>query len=147
MATQLRLSESTRSTTMSEEEEDEEEKLVVEEVTKMADIVMEYRSTLPHHLNSTLSSLFVSLRSSLSLSSDLDFFLGEESCSGNSNRESAAANGETTTADVKLINEKICCNISALPKVLKRMNECISRIDRFVSPDEIVHPTFKRKTS
>ncbi|KAK9749396.1 hypothetical protein RND81_02G123400 [Saponaria officinalis] len=153
MASRRRNGESTRSATTSDDEEDDDEKLE-EVVAEMAEKVKEYRSTLPNHLHSSLSSLLSSLRPTLSLSSDVSLHAsssrsylgpGAESCSDNSNRETAAGDGERTPDDVKLLNDKISSNISAMSKVLKRLNDCISRIDSLASSDPTIHPSFKRK--
>lgn len=46
---------------------------------------------------------------------------------------------------IRLLNEKISSNASAMPIVLKRMRECISKIDKFDSQNLTIHPAFKRK--
>uniref|UniRef100_A0A2N9FIR8 Uncharacterized protein n=1 Tax=Fagus sylvatica TaxID=28930 RepID=A0A2N9FIR8_FAGSY len=43
------------------------------------------------------------------------------------------------------LEDKISSNVSAMPIVLKRMKECISRIDKLDSNNGIIHPAFKRK--
>ncbi|KAH9604109.1 hypothetical protein KSS87_010449 [Heliosperma pusillum] len=139
-----------------EEEEGDEEKLE-EEVAEMAKKVKEYRSTLPNQLKSKLSFLLASQRPQFSLSSHVSpsraashephLLQGAESCSENPNRELAAGDDDRTADDIKLLTDKISNNISAMPKVLKRMNECISRLDKLISSNETIHPAFKRKKS
>ncbi|XP_074263314.1 uncharacterized protein LOC141586089 [Silene latifolia] len=139
-----------------EDEEDEDEEKLQEEVAEMAKKLQQYRSTLPEQLKSTLSSLLASQRPPLSLSSHASssgaspgphLLPGPESCSENPNKELAAGDGEKTAEEIKLLNEKISNNISAMPKVLKRMNECISRLDKLISSNETIHPAYKRKKS
>ncbi|KAL9245380.1 hypothetical protein vseg_019041 [Gypsophila vaccaria] len=128
------------------EEEEEEEEVVEEEVREMAKKVKEYRSTLPTHLHTCLSSLLSSLRPTLTLSPHL--LPGVQvSCSHynpNPNGESSSSSS-TPDDDVKLLTDKIASNISAMSKVLKRMNDCVSRIDSLHSSHPTIHPTFKRK--
>lgn len=46
---------------------------------------------------------------------------------------------------IQLLKDKISSNVSAMPIVLKRMKECISKIDKLDSNNGIIHPAFKRK--
>lgn len=46
---------------------------------------------------------------------------------------------------VQLLKQKILSNASAIPIVLKRMKECMSRIDKLESHNGFIHPAFKRK--
>ena len=65
---------------------------------------------------------------------------------GNSSAEVEANNDEQQNRDkVQLLKDKISSNIAAMPKVIKRMNDCISRIDKLVSSEVTIHPAFKRK--
>lgn len=48
---------------------------------------------------------------------------------------------------VQLLKQKLSSNASSMPNVLKRMKECISRIDKLDSCDGVIHPAFKRKRS
>ncbi|CAL5401010.1 hypothetical protein CsSME_00023918 [Camellia sinensis var. sinensis] len=51
-----------------------------------------------------------------------------------------------TAEKTQLLKQKISSNVSALPLLLKRMKECISKIDNLQSSNEfIIHPAFKRK--
>lgn len=74
-------------------------------------------------------------------------YTGAGSSLPNSSTELEVADGEKTPDEVQLLRDKISSNISAIPKVLKRMNECISKIDKLVSSNETIHPAFKRKKS
>ncbi|KAJ8441523.1 hypothetical protein Cgig2_026324 [Carnegiea gigantea] len=136
------------------DEEEEVEKLE-QEVKQMADKLKKYRSTLPDQLKSTLTSMLASQRPILSLP-DPDgsepgtsgvLPRGAESGPGNSSGVLTSDSDEKTPDDVELLRDKISSNISTMPNVLKRMNECISRIDKLVSSNETIHPAFKRKKS
>ncbi|KAH7577897.1 hypothetical protein JRO89_XS01G0313200 [Xanthoceras sorbifolium] len=53
---------------------------------------------------------------------------------------------EQKTADkILLLKEKISSNVSAMPIVLKRVKECIYKIDKLDSYNGIIHPAFKKK--
>ncbi|XP_057533536.1 uncharacterized protein LOC130811306 [Amaranthus tricolor] len=147
----------------SEEEGDEDEEEVgedeiqklEEEVKKMAKKVEEYRSTLPNQLKSSYSSLLSELRPTFSLLDQIDIaepgtssgpHSGPVFSNGNSSAEVEANNDEQQNCDkVQLLKDKISSNIAAMPKVIKRMNDCISRIDKLVSSEVTIHPAFKRK--
>ena len=46
---------------------------------------------------------------------------------------------------IQSLKERISSNASAMPVVLKRMRECISKIDKLDSQNLTIHPAFKRK--
>lgn len=47
---------------------------------------------------------------------------------------------------IEMLKNKLLNNASAMPNVLKRMKECISKIDKLESCNGvIIHPAFKRK--
>ena len=50
-----------------------------------------------------------------------------------------------TEEKIRLLKEKISSNISAMPIVVKRMKECISRIEKLDSCNGIIHPAFKKQ--
>jgi len=81
------------------------------------------------------------------MSTDCFCHTGAEPGPGNPNGVLTPDNDEKTPDDVELLRDKISSNISTMPNVLKRMNECISRIDKLVSSNETIHPAFKRKKS
>lgn len=64
-----------------------------------------------------------------------------------SREESSSAPEDPETAKkLKLLNEKITSNCSAMPIVLKRMKDCIAKIDKLESYNAAaIHPAFKRK--
>lgn len=49
------------------------------------------------------------------------------------------------TEKIKLLKEKISSNAESIPVVLKRMKDCMTRIDQLESHNGIIHPAFKRK--
>lgn len=48
---------------------------------------------------------------------------------------------------IQLLKQKLSSNASVMPRVLKRMKDCISRIDKLDSCSGVIHPAFKRKRS
>ncbi|KAL2892217.1 Pseudokinase FAM20A, partial [Bienertia sinuspersici] len=111
-----------------EEEEDidddeEETTKLEEEVKEMAKKVEDYRSTLPHHLKSSLSSFLHSQRPSLSLLDEVSEpgpssgpYSGSGSKKDNSSTELEADDGGKIPDEVQLLRDKISSNISAIPK-------------------------------
>ncbi|XP_022865655.1 uncharacterized protein LOC111385489 [Olea europaea var. sylvestris] len=139
------------------EEEDEEEEVLKleEEVEQIAQKVLEYRTTLPNQLNSTLASLFSSQRPIIpptSLSED-GSEPGPESEAGHnpgvpveSNRMASLVGEDQEEAEkIQLLIQKISSNASTMHIVLKRMKDYMARIDKLESSNGIIHPAFKRK--
>ncbi|KAI5647242.1 hypothetical protein M9H77_33247 [Catharanthus roseus] len=137
-----------------EEEEEEVEKLEAE-VNEMAQKILNYRTTLPDQLKSTLASILVSQRPVIG--TNLDSV--PESQPGTSNvpnpdavgpsgsgNETLEAGGEDEDSQtIKLLKEKISSNVENIPIVLNRMKDCMRRIDQLESCNGIIHPAFKRK--
>ncbi|KAF5733049.1 hypothetical protein HS088_TW17G00584 [Tripterygium wilfordii] len=133
-----------------EEEENDEEDLekLGSDVKHMANKILEYRANLPEQLKSTFTSI---------LSAQRPFLTGidsEAGTSGGNPRDSGldkvgkkvAAEAEQKNAlKISLLKDKISSNVSAMPNLLKRMNDCISRIEKLDSYDGIIHLAFKRK--
>uniref|UniRef100_A0A2P2NHC5 Uncharacterized protein n=1 Tax=Rhizophora mucronata TaxID=61149 RepID=A0A2P2NHC5_RHIMU len=137
-----------------EGEEEEEEEIELEklesEVKQMAKKIMEYRATLPDHFKTLLASLLSSQRPVfLHSQSGLDAGPSGESNPGSEGQiefsRQVPAEDPKTAKRVSLLKEKISSNISAVPVVLQRMKECISRIDNLDADNGIIHPAFKRK--
>lgn len=56
------------------------------------------------------------------------------------------ANGAQGTLEkIQLLKDKISSNASAMPVVVKRMQECLLKIDKLDSQNLAIHPAFKRK--
>ncbi|XP_054783835.1 uncharacterized protein LOC129290836 [Prosopis cineraria] len=127
---------------------DESEKLEFD-VEQMAQEIMERRSTLPEQLKSTLASVLASQRPLVPEFSDIG--QPEAPKSGASEQDilmrqklSDVENPETAKK-VQLLKQKISSNACVMPVVLKRMKECIARIEKLDSYNVIIHPAFKRK--
>ncbi|WOG88587.1 hypothetical protein DCAR_0207822 [Daucus carota subsp. sativus] len=141
-----------------ESSEDEERELenLESDVTEMATKIAECRDTLPNQLTSTLASLLTAQRPVLSSSFDFGSDPGPSghSASGDTSRHaelgasSVQAEEEKEYAEkIQLLKQKLSNNASAMPNVLKRMEDCISRIDKLDSYNGDIHPAFKRKRS
>ncbi|GMH21712.1 hypothetical protein Nepgr_023554 [Nepenthes gracilis] len=135
---------------------DEEDDLrrLEEEVKEMAQKLMHYRSTLSNHLKSTLTSILAAQRQELPLFDDgsepepsKDPNSGSHGDSGEEGMSMADDKDHEIANKIQLLKDKISSNVSAMPIVLKRMNECISRIDKLNSCNGTIHPAFKRKKS
>ncbi|KAK7394806.1 hypothetical protein VNO78_15345 [Psophocarpus tetragonolobus] len=123
-----------------EAEEDSEVESLESELKQMAQKVLDYRTTLPNQLHATLRSI---------LDAQRPFFPPVASEQNVSTEESSSVPEDPETAKkIKLLNEKISSNCAAMPIVLKRMKDCIARIEKFDSyNDATIHPAFKRKKS
>ncbi|OMP00464.1 hypothetical protein COLO4_12704 [Corchorus olitorius] len=121
-------------------EEDLEE--LESEVKKMAEKILEYRANVPDQLKSTLASILSAQRPNLPGIDDGS----EPGTSQEQNAEAVEADKDQTTEEkIRLLKEKISSNISAVPVIVKRMKECISRIEKLDSCNGIVHPAFKKR--
>lgn len=60
---------------------------------------------------------------------------------------SSADGDEKAEDDAALLKDKISSNISVMPIILNRINECISRIDELVSSNETTYAVLKWKKS
>ncbi|NP_001235702.1 uncharacterized protein LOC100526900 [Glycine max] len=121
-----------------EAEEDLELERLESDLKQMAHKILDYRTTLPDQLNSTLRSILDAQRPFLSPGASEQNISREES--------SSAPEDPETAKILKLLNEKISSNCSAMPIVLKGMKDCIARIEKFDSyNDAMIHPAFKRK--
>lgn len=137
-------------------EEDELEKLEAE-VNEMTQKILDYRTTLPGQLKSALSSILAAQRPIL----QTHFDSGPESEPGPSHDPNpdvvtpigsdneALLTGENQQIEkIRLLKQKISNNASMMPVVLKRMKDCMTRIDNLDSYNGIIiHPAFKRKSS
>ncbi|PNT03675.1 hypothetical protein POPTR_014G083100v4 [Populus trichocarpa] len=137
-----------------EEEEEEVEKLekLETEVKQMAKKILEYRTTLPDQLKTTVASLLSSQRPVLrhfDSGSDPGSSGELNPDSGGQDTSSRAAllteEDRKTAEKTHLLKEKISSNVSAMPVVLKRMEDCISKIDKLYSYNGSIHPAFKKK--
>ncbi|KAI9182384.1 hypothetical protein LWI28_024788 [Acer negundo] len=131
-------------------EEEELEKLE-SDVKQMAQRILEYRATLPDQLKNTFASILSAQRPALP-------GIEPQSEPGPSRDHNPDSGGhveskgttlvgeDQMTADkIRLLKDKISSNVSAMPIVLKRMKECINKIDKLDSYNGIIHPAFKKK--
>ncbi|CAM8925079.1 unnamed protein product [Rhodiola kirilowii] len=115
------------------------------EVNAMARKIMEYRSSLPEQLKSRFASLIEAQRPVIKLP---DFLPGPSD--GNVGEDGAPSNSEAecdkeTAEKICLLKQKMSSNASMVPLVIRRMNECIDRIDKLDTCSFTVNPVFKRK--
>ncbi|PIN22847.1 hypothetical protein CDL12_04443 [Handroanthus impetiginosus] len=116
-----------------------------EEVQQMAEKILEYRTTLPGQLSSTLSSLLACQRPVLPTRL-LNEGPGLDSIAGFSKGLEGSIELKHRQAEkIQLLNQKILSNALMFRIVLRRMEEYIGRMDKLASSDGIIHPAFKRK--
>ncbi|KAK3194829.1 hypothetical protein Dsin_026139 [Dipteronia sinensis] len=131
-------------------EEEELEKLE-SDVKQMAQRILDYRATLPDQLKNTFALILSAQRPALpgiEPQSEPGPSLDHNPDSGGhvESKGTTLVGEEQKTADkICLLKDKISSNISAMPIVLKRMKECISKIDKLDSYNGIIHPAFKKK--
>ncbi|KAJ7951136.1 Eukaryotic translation initiation factor 3 subunit C like [Quillaja saponaria] len=119
------------------------------EVKQMAEKILEYRESLPDQLKNTFASVLAAHRPLIPDAS-------EPGTSGVRNSDAveqatsskvkpAAQEDPEIARKIQLLKDKISSNVSAVPIVLKRMKDCIAKIDKLDSYNGIIHPAFKRK--
>ncbi|XP_075474373.1 uncharacterized protein LOC142505318 isoform X2 [Primulina tabacum] len=136
-----------------EEEEDEVLKLE-EEVERMAEKVLDCRTSLPYQLTSTLASLLSSQRP---IVPELEVGTDTGSDSEVGVGQGVARPGESGSVTlliredrgqeekIQLLKQKMSTNASKMQTVMQRMKEYMARIDKLESPNDVIHPAFKRK--
>ncbi|XP_010918564.1 uncharacterized protein [Elaeis guineensis] len=140
-------------------EEDEEEREIQElekEVGEMARRLLDFRGTIPDRLMEAFSSRLVAQRPLFSpqigaTSAPSETLVGADS--GADVRVESQLNGGTSLAEadqlmlgkLNIFRAKTASNIAAMPVILKRLNECIARIDKFDQYNANIRPVFKRK--
>ncbi|EXC06826.1 hypothetical protein L484_017292 [Morus notabilis] len=116
------------------------------EVKELAEKILHYRAALPEKLKNTFVSVLAAQRPYLP-------DLSEPGTSGEVSNPDAGnvtsnvpANGAQGTLEkIQLLKDKISSNASAMPVVVKRMQECLLKIDKLDSQNLTIHPAFKRK--
>ncbi|WCJ22801.1 hypothetical protein M5689_004868 [Euphorbia peplus] len=132
---------------------DEELEKLEKETQEMANKILDFRANLPDQLKTTLTSILASHRPRVP---DIDARLGP-----GLDRESNADSGEQGTSSqpalstirdqktaekLRLLKDRISRNISAMPNVINRVKECISRIENNeIENNDIIHPAVKKK--
>uniref|UniRef100_A0A5B6YUL1 Uncharacterized protein n=1 Tax=Davidia involucrata TaxID=16924 RepID=A0A5B6YUL1_DAVIN len=148
MATRPQSSEDHRNDDIELEELDKLEA----DVKQMAQKILEYRATLPDQVKNTLASIIDSQRPVVATHLDEG---SEPGPSGDPNPDveglaepgkgaSLAEEDQETAEKTRLLKQKISSNVSAMPVILKRMKECMSRIDNLDSCNGFIHPAFRR---
>ncbi|KAI3868606.1 hypothetical protein MKX03_013116 [Papaver bracteatum] len=143
-----------------EEEEEEVVKALEVEVKQMAKSILDYRQTLPDQLKKSLATLLVAQRPSLLVEPVEEDFQtlvpGILGPAGSANQDGAeslesgkvallAENDPETARKMLQLKANVSCNVAALPIVLKRVNDCISKIDNLGTYNANLFPGFKRK--
>ncbi|KAK9273312.1 hypothetical protein L1049_018119 [Liquidambar formosana] len=130
----------------------QEVEMLESQVKQMAHKILHYRTTLPDQLKTAFSSILTVQRPLLPLpeSGSEPGPSGDPTPDAGAYIESGkgallAEEDKKSAEKICLVKQKVCSNISAMPIVLKRMNECISMIGKFDSYNGIVHPVFQRK--
>ncbi|KAF8087168.1 hypothetical protein N665_0596s0019 [Sinapis alba] len=107
------------------------------EVREMAKKIAEYRKTLPEHLRDTLDS---ALSSSDPLPSSSQRLL--TLAAGDTGSEEQEEECEQKMIQLKDIVSR---NAANLPKVVKRVRDCVHKLDSFDGRRTIHHPAFTRR--
>lgn len=125
----------------SEDSDSEELERLESDLKEMSHKILEFRSTLPDQLKSTLLSVLESQRPFLP-----QFNSGASDQNISREGSSSAAEYPESAEKVKLLKEKISSNCAAMPIVLKRMKDCIAKIEKLDSYNAAnIHQGFKRK--
>ncbi|KAM1053131.1 hypothetical protein FF1_000644 [Malus domestica] len=126
---------------------DQEDEELERQVDEMAKKVLEYRATLPVQLKNTVASILavqrpVFLDGSGPGTSGAPNFAAEQVAS---NKWASLADGDQTFERMQLHKDKIPSNVAALPIVLKRAEECSSKIDKLDPQSRIIRSAFQKK--
>ncbi|XP_057463846.1 uncharacterized protein LOC130753693 [Actinidia eriantha] len=119
--------------------DDEELEKLEADVSEMAEKILEYRTTLPDQLKNALASTLAAQRPVFPTRNTDGIDAGQ------SGKRPLLADDQETAKKTQLLRDKISRNVSAMPVLLKRMKDCISRIDSLEPRNGYVHPAFKRK--
>ncbi|XP_062090322.1 uncharacterized protein LOC133796706 [Humulus lupulus] len=115
------------------------------EVKEMSEKIIHYRATLPDKLKDTFVSLLTAQRPILPEGSEPGTSGDRNTDAGQVTSSTPADGDQETIEKIRLLKDKISSNASKMPIVLKRMRECISKIDKLDSQNRTIHPAFKRK--
>ncbi|XP_008804023.2 uncharacterized protein LOC103717422 [Phoenix dactylifera] len=122
----------------------------------MARRILDFRRTIPDRLMEAFSSRLVAQRPLLppqigSASAPSETLVGADS--GADVRLESQLTWGTSPAEadqlmlgkLNIFRAKTASNIAAMPVILKRLNDCIARIDKLDQYNASIHPVFKRK--
>ncbi|WOL07170.1 hypothetical protein Cni_G15908 [Canna indica] len=131
------------------EDEEEEEQQIQElerEVREMGRRILDARRTIPDRLLQTLSSRLLAGRPILPPQTLTDIVRGEMPAPSHESHEKSLPTGADQRMNEKLLvlRAKAESNISAIPLILKRINDCILRIEELENCDVNVHSVFNR---
>ncbi|KFK30631.1 hypothetical protein AALP_AA6G006900 [Arabis alpina] len=118
------------------------------DVRQMAKKISEFRQTLPDHLRNTLDSALSSHRPVLpTINSGSDPLPSSSSLTLPETQGPGALGTEEQDFKEKVIQLKarMSKNAANLPKVVKRVRECIDGINKLDSLDGTIHPAFRRR--
>ncbi|CAK9134414.1 unnamed protein product [Ilex paraguariensis] len=129
------------------QKDDEESELeeLEEEVNQMAQKILEFRAKLPDQLKNTLASILAAQRPTLVTLSGDGSEPGPSNDSDKGNGALLAEEDQENADKIQLLKQKISSNASSMPIVLKRMKECMSKMDKLELSNGIIHPAFKKK--
>ncbi|KAG9441268.1 hypothetical protein H6P81_017122 [Aristolochia fimbriata] len=130
-----------------DEEEIEE---LEQEVNEMARKIRRFRTRLPGLYKEALESSILASRPALPLVESVDGEIAAGRDSGGEHAESSTGQSveerSPVAEKIQLIKQKISNNVSAIPIVLKSVNECIMEINKLDQYNVTnIHPSFKRK--
>ncbi|CAN1237046.1 hypothetical protein LINGRAPRIM_LOCUS1808 [Linum grandiflorum] len=117
----------------------------------MANKIQEYRATLPDQLKTTLASLLSSQRTLVPEIDSSGPGPSGEPAPGYASLSSRVSDfpeeDRQTGEKVKLLKDKLAKNASSMPMVMKRMKDCMSKIDMLESSssEPQIHPVFRKK--
>ncbi|KAJ7962384.1 Eukaryotic translation initiation factor 3 subunit C like [Quillaja saponaria] len=115
----------------------------------MAEKIIDYRASLPDQLKNTFALVLATQRPLIPDVSDPGTFAGTKPDTAEqatpSKVRSSAQEGQESAGKMQLLKDQISTNVSAMPVVLKRMQDCIAKIDKLDSYSEIIRPAFKRE--
>ncbi|GAA0144607.1 hypothetical protein LIER_35970 [Lithospermum erythrorhizon] len=122
------------------EEEDDLEKLE-ESVVDISQQILDYRNTCPNQLKTTFAFILESRRPILQHSHQN--ILG--SSRGSASESSVTEEDPEDIKKLELLKQKMSSNASAISVTLKRMRECMDKMDKLQSQKGVIHPAFKKK--
>ncbi|XP_047323187.1 uncharacterized protein LOC124926907 [Impatiens glandulifera] len=140
---------------LEEEEDQEEEELenLEAEVKEMAQRILEYRTTMPEQFKRALESTLSAQRPFMPAPNLLleRSAAAEPSSHGGPNEEGNEEGGlveedKEILEKAELVKRKNSKNLSSMPVVMKRMKECMARIDKLEETRlGFIHPAFRKK--
>ncbi|KAL8208053.1 hypothetical protein R6Q57_007465 [Mikania cordata] len=114
-----------------------------EDVKLMAQKIAEFNETLPNQLQNTLTSILSAQRPvNLNLSGNGP---GSSSSNPNSDRGELEVDDLANVDKLGMIKHRISANKFAMSSQLKRLKDCMSRIDKLNPLYKGIHPAFKRR--